>query len=229
MIISCTLVSVVIRLHSIQFLLYNRLTKLLLFQGTLYSLLCCNKKTAENSITMKNFKPNQGPSQQQILIPMKSTYHARGSFFSYKSARMNNQLKPSTEFESIPPVCVKTLIDKLITAVLPTSIEHRTLILNDVPPDYQFKINESKFALVVGNIISNIISFTKEDCLHICVLGRGEIVLRLENTNLSRNRSFIVALETILYVAERFGINLKIEEFYGKGSDVSVHFLKNAA
>ena len=142
---------------------------------------------------------------------------------------MNNQLKPPTEFESTPAVCVKTLIDKLITAVLPTCIEHRTLILNDVSPDFQFEITESKFALVVGNLISNIISFTKEDCLHICVLGSGEIVLRLENTNLSRNRSFLVALETILFIAERFGISLKIEEFYGKGSDVSVHFLKNAA
>lgn len=178
---------------------------------------------------MKNLTTNERSSPESILIPMENPYHESGSFFSYKSACMNGQVKTKTEFESTPAVCAKPLIDKLITAVLPTSVEHRTLILNDVPSDFQFEINENKVALVIGNLISNVISFTKDDCLHICVLRSGEIVLRLENTNLSRNKSFVVALDTILFIAERFGISLKIDEFYGKGSDVSVHFLKKAA
>jgi len=178
---------------------------------------------------MKNFTSYGRSSQATILNPLKSLYNESGSFFSFNSTRLNTSVNPAAEFETEPAVSVKPLIDKLINAVLHTSIERRTLIMNDVPPDFQFEINENKLALVIGNLICDIISIAHDDCLHICVLGSGEIVLRLENTNLSRNRSFVVSLETILFIAERFGISLKIEEFYGKGSDVSVHFLKNVA
>ncbi len=178
---------------------------------------------------MKNFTSNERSRQASILNPLKSLYNESGSFFYFNSTRMNTYVNPAAEFESEPATSVKPLIDKLINAVLHTSVEQRTQIMNEVPSDFQFEINENKLALVVGNLISDIISFTKDDCLHICVLRSGEIVLRLENTNLSRNKSFVVSLETMLIIAERFGISLKIEEFYGKGSDVSVHFLKTAA
>jgi len=178
---------------------------------------------------MKNFTPYGRSSQTTILNPLKTLYNESGSFFSFNSTRMSTYVNPAAEFENEPAVRVKQLIDKLIRSVLHTSVQRRTLIMNEVPADFQFEINENKLALVIGNLISDIISFTHDDCLHICVLGSGEIVLRLENTNLSRNRSFVVSLETMLIIAERFGISLKIEEFYGKGSDVSINFLKHAA
>ena len=179
--------------------------------------------------TMKNATHYERSSQATILNPLKSLYNESGSFFYFNSTRMNTHVNPATEFETEPAVSIKPLIDKLINSVLHTSVEHRTLIINEVPPHFQFEINENKLALVIGNLIRDIISFTQDDCLHICVLGNGEIILRLENTNLSRNKSFVVSLETMLIIAERFGISLKIEEFYGKGSDVSIHFLKKVA
>jgi len=179
--------------------------------------------------TLKNYTSYGSSSQTTLLNPLKSLYNESGSFFSFNSTRMNTYVNPAAAFETEPAVSVKPLIDKLINSVLHTSVERRTLITNDIPPDFKAEINENKLALVVGNLISDIISIAQDDCLHICVLRSGEIVLRLENTNLSRNRSFVVSLETILLIAERFGISLKIEEFYGKGSDVSIHFLKNVA
>jgi hypothetical protein len=125
-------------------------------------------------------------------------------------------------------ISVKPLISKLINTILPKSIAHRNLLINDVPPELQIPVNENKLALVIGNLINNIISVTYNDCIRIDAAQNGKIAVRLRNTDLSQNQSFIVSLETILVIAERFGITLKLEEFYGKGTDVSVCFLKAA-
>jgi hypothetical protein len=186
------------------------------------------KKTAKTQ-TMKNFTSYERPSQTRILNPLKSLYNENGSFFSYNPISMKTLLSDPTKFEIQPAIKVKPLIDKLIKAVLFTSVEQRIPIINDVSADFQLVINEDKFAFVVGNLICSIINFSYDDHLQICVLKNDVIVLRLENTNLSRNKSFVVSLESILVIAERLGISLKIEEFYGKGSDVSICFLRDAA
>lgn len=123
---------------------------------------------------------------------------------------------------------IKPLIGKLINTILPKSIAHRNLVINDVPAELQIPVNENKLALVIGNLINNIINVTYDDCIRIDARQNGEIAVRLRNTDLSQNQPFIVSLETILVIAERFGITLRLEEFYGKGTDVSVCFLKAA-
>lgn len=180
---------------------------------------------------MKNQTTYEDPIQSLVLIlrPLKDLYHESGSFFSSKPSRMKTFENENKKFEADAVISIKPVIDQLITTVLPTSVSRRNLIVNDIASTVQLPMSEDKLALVVGNIINNIVTMAYDDCLHICYLQSGEIVLRLENTNLSRNRSFVVSLEAILVVAERLGINLKIDEFYGKGSDVSVQFLKKAA
>ena len=168
------------------------------------------------------------PIQANDIDPLKKAYHGNGSYFSSKAERMEALANTIKKFEDEPVTQIRPLVDKLINAVLPESVSHRNFIVNDISSSVQMPINENKLALIIGNLISNIVTLAQNDCLHICYLQSGEIVLRLENTNLSRNKSFVVSLEAILIVAERFGIGLKIEEFYGKGSDVSVHFLKAA-
>ncbi len=178
---------------------------------------------------MKTIQTHELPIQARNLNPLNSMYRENGSFFSNTSERMEALANTTRKFEAEPVIRIKPLVDKLINTVLSTSVSRRNLIINDISSHVQLAMNENKLALVIGNIINNIVSLAQDDCLHICYLQSGEIVLRLENTNLSRNRSFVVALETTLIIAERFGIGLKIEEFYGKGSDVSVHFVKKAA
>ena len=177
---------------------------------------------------MKNIRPHETQPQIQTN-PLKNPCPENGSFFSTKFDRMEILANTTRKFEAEPVIRIKPLIDKLISTVLSTSVSRRNYIVNDISTGVLLPMNENKLALVIGNLINNIISLAQDDCLHICYLQSGEIVLRLENTNLSRNKSFVVSLEAILIIAERFGISLKIEEFYGKGSDVSVHFVKKAA
>ena len=178
---------------------------------------------------MKNDHTHEEPEQTRNLNRMKNIYQANGSLFPNASDRMEALANTTKKFDSEPITRIKPLIDKLIDTVLSTSVSRRNYIVNDISSNVQLAMNENKLALVIGNLIINIVSLAHDDCLHICYLQSGEIVLRLEKTNLSRNKSFVVALEAILIIAERFGICLKIEEFYGKGSDVSVHFVKKAA
>jgi hypothetical protein len=180
---------------------------------------------------VKNQTTYEDPIQSlvQVLRPLKDLYHGNGSFFSLKPNPMKTHENENQKPEAETVISLKPVIDQLITAVLPASVSRRNLIVNDIASHIRIPLSEVKLALVAGNIINNIVSMAYDDCLHICYLQSGEIVFRLENTNLSRNRSFVVSLEAILVVAERLGIKLKIDEFYGKGSDVSVQFLKKAA
>ena len=190
--------------------------------------LLLQKKTAKSNF-MKDLPTDEKPLQDTILNPLKSLYHEKGSFFSYKPIYMKTETNTDATIENNQAVRIKPLIDSLINSVLSTCVARHNLIINDVPQELQMTIGEDKLALVVGNLMSNVINFVQDDCLHIDASNSGEIILRLNNTNLSRNKSFVVSLETILFIAERFGISLKIEEFYGKGTDVSVCFLKKAA
>lgn len=178
---------------------------------------------------MKTIQTHELINQPRNPNPLKNMYRENGSFFSNMAERMEALANTTKKFEAEPVIKIRPLIDKLINSVLSTSVLRRNHIVNDVPSNVQLGMNENKLALVIGNIIINIVTFAQDDCLHICYLQTGEIVLRLENTNLSRNKSFVVSLEAILIIAERFGVGLKIEEFYGKGSDVSVHFLKKTS
>jgi hypothetical protein len=178
---------------------------------------------------MKDVQVHELPTQATILDPLKTQYHKKGSFFSYKPLLMKTIKKISTVYYDEPTVNIKLLVDKLIKTVLSTSIAHRNLIINQVPCSVQLPINEDKLALVIGNVINTIISLTHNDHLHICSFQRSEITLRVENTDLSRNRSFTSFLESTSAIAERLDILLKIEGYYGKGSDVSLRFLNRAA
>ncbi|HET9747571.1 MAG TPA: hypothetical protein VFP97_17765 [Chitinophagaceae bacterium] len=178
---------------------------------------------------MKKTLTHEMPGQPRNPHPLKSQCHESSSLFPDTSDRMEALANTAKKFEAEPVIRIKPMIDKLINTVLSAGLAGRNHIINDVAANVQLAINENKLALVVGNLIDNIVTFAQDDCLHVCYLQSGEIVLRLENTNLSRNKSFRVSLEAILTIARRFGIGLKIEEFYGKGSDVSVHFEKKAA
>ena len=142
---------------------------------------------------------------------------------------MNTEFSGEVNAEIEEPVRLKPLIDKLISAILVESVVRCNLIINNVSPELLMNINETKLALVIGNLICNVASFTSGDCLHIDVDSNRAIILKVKNTNPSRNKSFVVNLETILIIAERFGISLKLEEVYGKGTSVSVCILKSAA
>lgn len=137
--------------------------------------------------------------------------------------KTNNMLPEKTD------LLLKPAIDKLINSLLPASIFRRNLIINDVRPGASITLSENTFALVIGNIICNAVSATLNDCLYIRYLENGEIQLHLNSTNLSRNKSFVVNLETILVIADRMGVNLRINEHYNTGTDISVLFVKNAA
>jgi signal transduction histidine kinase len=178
---------------------------------------------------METMPDHKMPGQPRNPRRLKSPRHESDSLFPNTSDRVKALAKTTKKFEAEPVIQVKPMIDKLINTVLSAEVSRRNHIINDVAANVQLAINENKLALVVGNLINNIITFAQDDCLHVCYLQSGEIVLRLENTNLSRNKSFIVSLEAILIIARRFGIGLKIEESYGKGSDVSVHFVEKAA
>lgn len=213
-------------LHNDQFHSYPGLIKILLIAGSLQHLFCSNKNCRT---FMKPIHAHELPNQNRNLNPLKSVYHGTGNLFPNIAERMEALANTAKKFEAEPITRIKPLVDKLINTVLSTSVARRNHIVNDISSNVQLAMNENKLALVIGNLITNIVSLAQDDCLHICYLQSGEIVLRLENTNLSRNKSFVVALEATLIIAERFGVGLKIEEFYGKGSDVSVHFLKKAA
>lgn len=127
------------------------------------------------------------------------------------------------------PVQVKPIIDKLISGMLPGCTKRGNFIINSVCPELRILIDENILALVMGNLINDALKFTENDRLNISSSVKGEIIVSSKKISLAKNRSFIVCVDALQVVAQRFGAPVCITGSFENGTVLSVHFEKIAA
>jgi signal transduction histidine kinase len=127
------------------------------------------------------------------------------------------------------PVRVKSVIDKLISVMLPGSTKRGNIIFNSVCPELFMMIDENILALVIGNLLNDAITCTENDRLEVSSSEKGEIIVSSKKISLAKNHSFIMCVDALQVVAQRFGAPVSITGSYENGTVLSVHFEKIAA
>ena len=126
-------------------------------------------------------------------------------------------------------ISVKPMIDQLIRVILHNSTQKGIFIINDVSPSLKSKSDVNILALVLGNLIKDAISFSENDCLRISSSDNGEIIISSKKSNLAKNRSFMVSVDSLQVIAERLGTRVSISGSFNNGIEIFVRFNKKAA
>lgn len=71
---------------------------------------------------------------------------------------------------------LKTLVDRLLNAVLPDSVKNSTLILNEVDRQVDSPVSERFLLLVLGNLLHEMVQNTRDGCIHIKASTDGETI-----------------------------------------------------
>ena len=127
------------------------------------------------------------------------------------------------------PVFVKPLINHLISAIHYCSTLKGILIINDVSPDLKSGSDINVLALVLGNLIKEAISYSEDDCIRISSSDSGEIIFSSKKSDLARNRSFMVSVDSLQVIAQRLGTPVFISGSFNHGTEIFVCFNKTAA
>lgn len=128
-----------------------------------------------------------------------------------------------------PAISVKTVIDQLIRVILYNSIKKGIFIINDISPDLKSNCDVNILALVFGNLIKDAISYSEDDCLRLSSSENGEIAIGSRKSNLAKNRSFMVGVDSLQVIAERLGSGISISSSFNNGIEIFVRFNKKAA
>lgn len=128
-----------------------------------------------------------------------------------------------------PTISVKPVIDQLIRVVLYSSTKKGIFIINDVSSELKSKSDVNILALVLGNLIKDAISFSENDCLRISSSENEEIILSSKKSNLAKNRSFMVSVDSLQVIAERLGTYVSISGSFTNGVEIFIRFNKKAA
>ncbi len=131
--------------------------------------------------------------------------------------------------EDVTTFSVKEVIDQLIKVVLLSCTQKGIVILNEVNPGLKSKSNINILALVLGNLINEATSFSENDCLRISSSENGEIIVSSKKSNLGKNRSFMVSIDSLQIIAERLGAPVYISGSFNNGVEIFVRFNKKAA
>lgn len=142
---------------------------------------------------------------------------------------MKQVFEKPDELKSEKSVTMKPLIDQLIKAILYSSLTKGILIINDVNPAMQSKSDRNILALILGNLIKDTICYSENDCIRISSSDSGEIIISSKKNNLSRNRSFMVCVDSLQVIAERLGNPVSISGSFTNGTEIFVRFNKKAA
>lgn len=126
-------------------------------------------------------------------------------------------------------ISVKSVIDQLIKVILYSSTKKGIFFINAVSSGFKAKSDVSFLALVLGNLIKDVISFSENDCLRIRSSDNGEIIISSKKSNLTRNRSFMVSVDSLQVIAERLGAFVSISGSFTNGTEIYVRFNKKAA
>jgi len=124
---------------------------------------------------------------------------------------------------------LKTLVDQILYSLLAGSVKRRNLVINDVPIGLPMATDENFMALILGNLLSDVICHTENDCIRINAFQNGLLaVISIKNNTITYDKSFILCMQTLQLTAQRMGGVIKIDKNEGSGTILAVSFASNS-
>jgi len=123
---------------------------------------------------------------------------------------------------------LKTLVDQILYSVLAGSVNRRNLVINDVPIGLPTATDENFMAIILGSLLSDVVSHTENDCIRISASNNGRLaIISMKNNTITYDKSFVLCLETLQVIAQRMGGVIKIDKKEGRGTVLAVSFTSN--
>jgi len=120
---------------------------------------------------------------------------------------------------------LKTLIDQILYSLLSGSVRRRNLVINDVPLGLPMATDENFMARILGNLLSDIVSHTENDCIRISASKNGMLaVISMKNKTITYDKSFVLCMQTLQLIAQEMGGIIKIDKNEDQGTIMAVSF-----
>lgn len=120
---------------------------------------------------------------------------------------------------------LKTLVDQILYSLLAGSAKRRNLVINDVPVGLPMATDENFIALILGNLLSDIVSHTENDCIRISASKNGMLaVISMKSNTITFDKSFVLCIQTLQLIAQKMGGVIKIDKNEGHGTMLAVSF-----
>lgn len=124
---------------------------------------------------------------------------------------MNSLPASSYETPATKPV-LQSVIDKLISPLLPVAVRNNSFIVNDVPSFLRFGNDEKEVACVINGILRSVIHNARESCIRVSAqLMYGKLmVVSVKDSNSFNTYGVACSLQDVLPLAQKMGGQLDI-------------------
>ena len=120
---------------------------------------------------------------------------------------------------------LKPLVDQILYSLLSGCVKRRNLVINDVPLGLPMATDENFMALILGNLLSDIVTHTENDCIRISASKNGMLaVISMKNKTITNDKSFVLRMQTLQLTAQKMGGVIKIDKNKGHGTIMAVSF-----
>lgn len=117
------------------------------------------------------------------------------------------------------------MVDHLLNTIIPSCVARNSFLVNEVPPHLTIAAEEKLVLLVLGNILTEVIHLTENDCIRINAAENGNLTtIHMKNTALQEEKSFLIFLETIQLISNRMGGRISFEQKIQSGITLSIRF-----
>jgi hypothetical protein len=138
------------------------------------------------------------------------------------------ELKTERENEWQAGLQMKPLVDHLVNSVTASSVKRRNLLINDVPAGLPTVTDQNLLALLLGNIINDVVCHTENDCIRISASKNGSVAtISLKSNTIAYDKSFALCLETIQVIAQTMGAVVSISNHETGGVILDIYLIGN--
>lgn len=142
-------------------------------------------------------------------------------------AEKNNK---ALSFQETQPIDLHQLVNQLIKALLPLSVKQKSLMLNDIDPEFTIRTDEHKLAFVLWNLLNNTIVKNQCNCIHIeATMVYGSALIRLKDCGAFTAHYDEYSFAQVLNIIEKMGGYIGFNRNPGKGTTVTIGLSCSAA
>ena len=134
---------------------------------------------------------------------------------------------PASSFESpAANPALQSVIDKLITPLVPIAVRNNSFIVNDVPSFLKFGNDEKGVASVIDGILRSVIHNARESCIRISaqLLYGKMMVVSVKDSNSFNTYAVACSLQDVLPLAQKLGGQLDISNQRQKVTTIAFKF-----
>lgn len=122
------------------------------------------------------------------------------------------------------PVPLHAFIDQLMTGLLPLAVNKNTLIVNDVDKAFTLQADEDALALILGSLMSTVVSNTENTCIRINALFNQHCIQINLNHKGYCNSTIAQRLNRLVKIAQQMGGSISIQQNDTPGATASLSF-----